>query len=181
MARYCPPGYLAVLPERHAARSADEPRQSQDHRAPSVPILDRVDREPSSGAVHFAISRTGALAFAPRVEGADQAEMIWMSEDGTITPLAAPAERVQRAPHLPRRNIASPLVPITRGDIWAFRYWRQTLTADRRRATCRVSTGCPSGASSRYLTNARPQHRTWLSRCGRRQPATGFSSRARRP
>jgi serine/threonine-protein kinase len=129
MARYCPPGYL-VFSRNGTLLAAPMDPDNPSITGPSVPVLDRVDREPSSGAVHFAISRNGTLVFAPRVEGADQTEMVWVTPDGVIAPLAAPA-REYNAPRISPdgKQICVTIGPgYGAGDIWRFDIARQTLT-----------------------------------------------------
>ena len=129
MARYCPPGYLIFSRQGTllaAPMDVDKPKLT----GPPVPILDHVDREPSSGAMHFAVSRNGTLVFAPRVEGSDQAEMVWVAFDGTATPLPAPPREYNAARISPDgKQICVTIGPTYGiGDIWRYDITRETLT-----------------------------------------------------
>jgi hypothetical protein len=129
MARWCEPGYLVF--SRHgslfAARmDAKDPRVVGE----PFPLLDRVDREPSSGAVHFAISRTGTMVFAPRLEGADLVSLVWVDHAGNVTKLDAPP-REYLAPRITPdgRSIIVTIGPgFGAGDLWRYDIARKTLT-----------------------------------------------------
>jgi serine/threonine-protein kinase len=129
MARYCWPGYL-VFSRQGALLAAPMDTDKPAITGQAVPILDNLDREPSSGAVHFAISRDGTLVLAPRVEGSDQAEMVWVSYDGSTIALPAPA-REYNAPRISPdgKQIVVTIGPTYGiGDIWRYDVARETLT-----------------------------------------------------
>jgi serine/threonine-protein kinase len=129
MARYCAPGYLLFSRQGALLAVPMDPDNPKVTGQP-VPILDHLDREPSSGAVHFAAARNGTLVFAPRVEGSDQAEMVWISFDGITTVVPAPG-REYNAPRVsPDGNqilvTIGPSYGI--GDLWRYDLTRDTLT-----------------------------------------------------
>ncbi len=129
MARYCAPGYL-VFSRQGAMLAAPMQTDKPAITGPAVPVLDHIDREPSSGAVHFALSRNGTLVFAPRVEGSDEAEMVWVAYDGTTARVPAPA-REYNAPRVSPdgREILVTIGPTYGiGDIWRYDVERETLT-----------------------------------------------------
>ena len=129
LARFCAPGYL-VFSRQGALLAAPMDMDKPAITGPAVPVLDHVDREPSSGAVHFAVSRNGTLVFAPRVEGSDEAEMVWVTYDGTTTRLPA-AAREYNAPRISPdgREIVVTIGPTYGiGDIWRYDIARETLT-----------------------------------------------------
>jgi serine/threonine-protein kinase len=129
MARYAPPGHLIVAHNgvlMVAPIDVSNPRLTGD----PVPILDRVAREPTSGAVHFAVAGTGTLVYVPQLQGEDENELVWVDHSGKVEPLKAPAE-----PYIAPR--VSPdgrrvLVTIGRtfgaGDVWMFDIERETMT-----------------------------------------------------
>jgi serine/threonine-protein kinase len=129
IARYAPPGHL-ILARNGVLLAAPidvgNPRLTRD----PIPLLDRVAREPTSGMVHFAVARNGTLIYVPQLQGEDENELVWVDREGSIEPLAAPAE-----PYIAPR--VSPdgkkiLVTIGRtfgaGDVWMFDIERETLT-----------------------------------------------------
>jgi Tol biopolymer transport system component len=129
MAQYCAPGYL-VYSRQGALLSVPMDPDNPKITGQAVPVLDHVDREPSSGGVHFAASRNGTLAFVPRVEGSDQAELVWVAQDGVTTPIPAPP-REYNAPRLSPdgREICVTIGPTYGiGDIWRYDIARETLT-----------------------------------------------------
>jgi serine/threonine-protein kinase len=151
MARYCAPGYLLYSREGTLLAAPMDP-DSPKITGQAVPVLDRLDREPSSGAVHFAVSGSGTLAFVPRVEGSDQAEMVWVSLDGTVTALPAPPQEY----NLPRispdgRQICVTIGPSYGiGDIWRYDLARETLTRLTFDGKCLVAFWTPDGRSIIY-------------------------------
>ena len=129
MARYCAPGYL-VFSRQGALLAAPMDPDNPTVTGQAVPILDHLDGEPSSGAVNFTVSRNGTLAFVPRVEGSEQAEMVWVSFDGAPTALPAPP-REYNAPRLSPdgKQIVVTVGPTYGiGDIWRYDIARETLT-----------------------------------------------------
>jgi serine/threonine-protein kinase len=128
MARYCEPGYL-VFSRNGMLLAAPIDPDDPGISGPSVPVFDHIDREPSSGAVHFALSRTGTLVYAPTIEGAGVAELVWVGLDGSISPIPAP----EREYHLPRISPDGKQVLVTigpgygTGDMWKLDLARQTL------------------------------------------------------
>jgi serine/threonine-protein kinase len=151
MARYCAPGYL-VYSRQGALLAAPLDPDNPKLTGQAVPVLDRVDREPSSGAVHFAVSGNGTLAFVPRVEGSDQGEMVWVSFDGTTTALPAPPQEYNSPRISPDGNQISvtigPAYDI--GDIWRYDIARQTLTRLTFDGKCLVGYWTPDGKSLIY-------------------------------
>jgi serine/threonine-protein kinase len=129
MARYCAPGYL-VFSRRGALLAAPMDASDPKLTGQPVPFLDNIDREPSSGAVHFALARSGTLVFAPKLEGAELGSLVWVDHAGNTTALAAP----------PREYLAPRISPDGRqvfvtigpgygaGDVWRYDIPRRTLT-----------------------------------------------------
>jgi serine/threonine-protein kinase len=151
MARYCAPGYL-VYSRQGALFAAPMDPDIPKLTGPAVPVLDHLDREPSSGGVHFAISSSGTLAFVPRVEGSDQAEMVWVSLDGETKPLSAPPQEY----NLPRISPDGKQICVTIGpsygigDIWRYDLERETLTRLTFDGKCLVGFWTPDGRSIIY-------------------------------
>ena len=151
MARYCPPGYL-LFSRQGALLAAPIDPDNPKITGQAIPILDHLDREPSSGAVHFAVSRNGTLAFAPRVEGSEQAEMVWVGLDGTTTLLPAPP----REYNAPRVSPDGKQVVVTIGptygigDIWRYDIARETLTRLTFDGKSLVACWTPDGRSIVY-------------------------------
>jgi serine/threonine-protein kinase len=151
MARYCAPGYLLYSREGALLAAPMDP-DSPKLIGQAVPVLDRLDREPSSGGVHFAVSANGTLAFVPRVEGSDQAEMVWVAMDGTVSPLPAPPQEY----NLPRiapdgRELCVTIGPSYGiGDIWRYDLARETLTRLTFDGRCLVGFWTPDGRSIIY-------------------------------
>ena len=129
MARYCAPGYL-LFARNGALLAAPMDSENPKLTGPPVPVLDRLDREPSSGAVHFAAARNGTLAIAPRVEGSDEAELVWISREGVTTVIAAPPREYNTPRVSPDGNqicvTIGPAYGI--GDLWRYDMVRETLT-----------------------------------------------------
>jgi serine/threonine-protein kinase len=129
MARYAPPGHL-ILARDGVLMAAPIDVLAPRLTGEPVPILDGVAREPTSGAVHFAVARNGTLVFVPELQGEDETELVWIDHAGKIEPLAAPPQ-----PYIASR--VSPdgqqvLVTIGRtfgaGDVWLFDIARETTT-----------------------------------------------------
>ena len=129
MARYCAPGYL-VYSRQGAILAAPLDSDPPKVTGPAVPVLDHIDREPSSGAVHFALSKNGTLVFVPRVEGSEQGEMVWVSYEGVTSALPAPP-REYNAPRISpdgKEIIVTVGPTYGNGDIWRYDIGRETLT-----------------------------------------------------
>ncbi|HEX6790584.1 MAG TPA: protein kinase, partial [Candidatus Krumholzibacteria bacterium] len=129
MARYCAPGYL-LFSRQGALLAAPFDASNPKVNGPTVPVFDRIDREPSSGAVHFAVARNGTLVFAPRVQGSDETEMLWVSLDGNVTVIPAPPREYSSPRISPDgKEICVTIGPTYGiGDIWRFNIARQSLT-----------------------------------------------------
>lgn len=128
-ARYLEPGYLVVSRNgilMAAPIDVSNPRLISD----PVPVLDGVAREPTSGAVHFALARNGTVVFVPELRGEEETELVWIDHAGNMETLAAP----------PQAYIASRVSPDGRlvlatigrsfnaGDVWQFDIARETTT-----------------------------------------------------
>jgi serine/threonine-protein kinase len=129
MAHYCDPGYL-LFSRQGALFSVPIDADNAKVEGDAVPVLDHVDGEASSGGVHFAVSRNGTLAFVPRVEGSEHADLVWVTMDGTATLVPTP-------PHeflAPRISPDGKQISVTigqgygSGDIYRYDIARQTLT-----------------------------------------------------
>jgi len=129
MARYCAPGYLLFSRQGTLLAVPMDPDNPKVTGQP-VPVFDRLDREPSSGAVHFAAARNGTLVLAPRVEGSDEAELVWISHEGVTSVLPAPPREYNTPRVSPDGNqicvTIGPAYGI--GDLWRYDMGRDTLT-----------------------------------------------------
>jgi serine/threonine-protein kinase len=146
MARYCEPGYL-VFSRRGALFAARIDPSDPKLTGPSVPILDRVDREPSSGAVHFAVARNGTLVFAPRLEASDHFEMVWITHDGATTLIPAPPNEYSSPRISPDGRQICVVIghAYGQGDLWRLDLARETLTRLTFDATNVVGYWTPDG------------------------------------
>ena len=129
MARFAPPNHM-LFSRGGVLMSAPIDPDVPALTGPAVPIMDKIAREQTSGAVHFSVSDNGTLAFVTAREGEYDTHLAWVSRDGRVEVLPAPARRYV-APRLSRDG-TQVLVTIGpafgRGDLWRYDVGRETLT-----------------------------------------------------
>ncbi|MBI3404869.1 MAG: serine/threonine-protein kinase [Acidobacteria bacterium] len=97
---------------------------------PSIPIVDAIVTNPPTGAVHFAVSREGSLAFIPgTIQNPDQ-RLIWTDLSGVTKPIPPFPEKAYREPHLSPdgKRLAVTIRTGARDDIWVADLARGVLT-----------------------------------------------------
>ncbi len=129
MARYAAPGHM-LYSKGGVLMSAPVDPDDPKLLGAGVPVLDKIAGEPTSGAVHFAASDNGTLAFVTAREGEYDMRLAWVDRTGKVDVLAAPPRRYTA----PRVSADGKQVYVTvgpafgRGDIWRYDVERETLT-----------------------------------------------------
>ncbi len=129
MARYAAPGHM-LFSRGGVLMSAPVDPDHPKLLGPAVPVLDKIAGEPTSGAVHFAASDNGTLAFVTARDGEYDMRLAWVDRTGKVTVLAAPPRRYTA----PRVSSDGKQVYVTvgpafgRGDLWRYDVDRETLT-----------------------------------------------------
>jgi serine/threonine protein kinase/Tol biopolymer transport system component len=129
MARYAKPGHM-LFSRGGVLMSAPVDPDNPKLLGPAVPVLDKIAGQQTSGAVHFATSETGTLAFVTAREGEYDMRLAWVDRWGKVTVLAAPPRRYV-APRLSRdgKQVFVTVGPaFGRGDLWRYDVDRETLT-----------------------------------------------------
>jgi eukaryotic-like serine/threonine-protein kinase len=95
----------------------------------AFPVLEGVMLDAGTGAVHYALSRSGSLAFVPGSPQGVSVPLSWVSRQGVPQPLAAPA-RPYGDPHLSPdgKRLAIAIRGAGNSDIWVYEIARNTLT-----------------------------------------------------
>lgn len=129
MARYVQPGHM-LYSRGGVLMSAPVDPDNPKLLGPGIPVLDKIAGEQTSGAVHFAASENGTLAFVTAREGEYDMRLAWVDRTGKVTVLAAPPRRYTA----PRLSADGKQVYVTvgpafgRGDLWRYDVDRETLT-----------------------------------------------------
>jgi serine/threonine-protein kinase len=129
MARYAKPGHM-LFSRGGVLMSAPVDPDNPKLLGPAVPVLDKIAGEPTSGAVHFAASENGTLAFVTAREGEYDMRLAWVDRTGKVDVLAAPPRRYTA----PRVSADGKQIYVTvgpafgRGDLWKYDVDRETLT-----------------------------------------------------
>ena len=95
----------------------------------AVPVLEGV-RRAASGAAHFALSRSGSLAYiSPDVAQEDLRTLVWVDRQGVVEPVTT-ARRDYRMPRLSHGGdrLAVAIGPFREADVWVLDLTRDTLT-----------------------------------------------------
>ena len=130
MARYAKPGHM-LFSKGGVLMSAPVDPDNAKLLGPAVPVLDKITwAKPTSGAVHFAASENGTLAFVTARDGEYDMRLAWADRTGKVDVLAAPPRRYTA----PRVSADGKQVFVTvgpafgRGDLWKYDVDRETLT-----------------------------------------------------
>jgi serine/threonine-protein kinase len=119
-----------------------------------IPVLEGLNGDPTSGAMHYDISKNGTLAYIPgQIEGANRL-IVLADHDGNITPLPCPVAAYTE----PRISPDGKKVAIVVGsgkdfDIWVYDMERETLSRLTFGGTNRTPTWSPNSKDLAYYFN----------------------------
>jgi Tol biopolymer transport system component len=118
--RYSPSGHLLYMREEGLfAVPFDLDRLEVT--GPPVPVLETMAVSFNSGLASFAVSRNGSLAYIPGSSISDQGFLTWISRNGSIEPLGAPAERYSNPRLSPEgQRIVVAVRSGAQTDVWVY-------------------------------------------------------------
>jgi len=122
--RYAASGHLLyVQGSTLMAAPFDVRRQALTGEA--VPVVENVQRDPTTGAAQYSISATVSLIYVSGGSQVDQSRLVWVSRDGKEQPLAAPPRAYDR----PRISPDGRKVAVGQdGQVWLYELARDTMT-----------------------------------------------------
>ena len=127
-ARYSPSGHL-VFAAQGGLFAVPFDVDRLEVTGAAFPVLEGVMLDAATGAVHYALSRSGSLALVPGNPLGMSVPLSWVSRQGVTQPLGAPA-RPYGDPHLSPdgKRVAITIRGAGNSDIWVYEIARNTLT-----------------------------------------------------
>ncbi len=127
-AHYSPSGHLVFAAQGGLFAVPFDPERLEVT-GPSIPVLEGVALDASTGATHYALSQSGSLVYVPGDPQGASSPLAWVNRQGAIQPLPAPA-RPYIDPHLSPdgKRVAVAVRGAGNSDIWVYEIARNTLT-----------------------------------------------------
>ncbi len=123
--RYLPTGHMVFGRERSVWAVPFDIDQ-MEVTGPAVPVVENVPANPYGGAVNFAVSRAGSLAYVPTGEAVRR--LVWVDRNGREEPLAAPPRDYVLPRISPDGTRVALQVRDEENDIWLWDFAQETLT-----------------------------------------------------
>jgi serine/threonine-protein kinase len=126
-ARYSPTGHLVYGQAPGVVRAVAFDLASPVVTGSPISVIDSVYEAPGTGAVYFAISNSGLLAYSPETR---ERELVWVDRTGFATPIGVDAQAFRFASLSPEgeRIAISIDSEVRRSDIWIYDVQRRTRT-----------------------------------------------------